>query len=143
MIRLLAVARRLSPVVLAFVAGCGGSPATSPAAARSSGVTLAQKNCAECHDPGDGSYSGRTMTIVAGAEVFPRNLTPDPDTGISTWTVEQITGAIRNGTDDQGMPLCHVMPHFAQLTDEEVTAIVTFLKGLPPVHKMIPDTVCP
>jgi hypothetical protein len=46
-------------------------------------------------------------SIAAG---YPANLTPDPATGIGSWTDDDITTAIRTGVDDEAMILCAVMP---------------------------------
>jgi mono/diheme cytochrome c family protein len=129
--------------VLALGAGCmqeriaqsvGGGPVVIL------GADLAQERCATCHDPGDGSYSGRTTLAVGMA--YPKNLTPDPDTGIGGWTDAQITGAVRNGIDDQGQSLCPVMPRFDDLTDEQMRSLIDFLRNLAAVKKDIPDSTC-
>jgi mono/diheme cytochrome c family protein len=112
-------------------------PADPPAP---DGAQLAQSHCSACHDPGDLSYSGRTMPIQG--MVFPPNLTPDPDSGIGGWTEEQIAVAMLTGIDDQGMMLCNVMPKFVDLSNDEVTAIIGFLRQLPPVMNEVPATEC-
>jgi hypothetical protein len=81
------------------------------------------------------------MTPVKGM-AYPPNLTPDPDTGIGGWTDDDIRTAMTTGVDDQGAMLCSVMPRFANLSDEAVTAIIAFLKQLPPVHAEIPASMC-
>jgi mono/diheme cytochrome c family protein len=123
------------------VAGCGGDkPAADPPA--QSGLTLASQDCAHCHDPGDGSYSGQATSVVADKMIFPPNLTPDKDTGIGGWSEDQIEHAIRGGVANDGTSLCNIMPRFNHFTDEEVSRIVRFLRALPPVNKTIPNTVC-
>jgi mono/diheme cytochrome c family protein len=111
-----------------------------PPPARLLGAALAQDQCARCHDPGDGSYSGRMSPVVGMA--YPANLTPDPDKGIGSWSDDDIRTAIRTGVDDQAMPLCPVMPHFSDLTDEQVNSLVAFLRQLPAVAAAIPPSMC-
>jgi hypothetical protein len=118
---------------------CGGDPAADPPA---DGITLAKQNCRSCHDPGDGSYSGQTVSVVFGEMIFPANLTPDKETGIGDWTDDQIKAAMRTGVDDQGEKLCAAMPRFDYLTDEHASRIVSFLRALLPVSKQIPSSTC-
>jgi hypothetical protein len=63
-------------------------------------------------------------------------------TGIGGWTEADITRAMRQGIDNQNMPLCRQMPRFIALSDEEVAAIAQFLLELPPVMKAIPSSTC-
>jgi mono/diheme cytochrome c family protein len=104
------------------------------------GAMLAQERCAMCHDPGDGSYSGRMTPVVAMA--YPANLTPDPDTGIGSWTDDDIRTAITTGVDDQGMDLCSVMPRFGDLSDAQLTSLIGFLRQLPAVASEVPPSMC-
>jgi mono/diheme cytochrome c family protein len=75
---------------------------------------------------------------------FPANLTPDKDTGLGDWDAATIKTAILMGKDDEGQQLCSVMPLFnkANMTDVEATDIVAYLKSLPAVKKVIPESKC-
>jgi hypothetical protein len=112
-------------------------------------MTVQALNCANCHqeEPGDAGLflSGKLTTIVADAAVFPRNLTPDPTTGLGCWTDQQIVAAIMDGVNERGMMLCSRMPRFAaQIDAGAAQEIVNFLRTLPAVAKAIPETtVCP
>ena len=101
-----------------------------------------QSGCADCHDPGDHSLSGQTVprpqTMAYGS-----NLTPDSDTGLGGWTDEHIARAIRTGVDIQDQELCLTMPRFADLTDPQVNALVSYLRAQKPVHHVIPVSICP
>jgi mono/diheme cytochrome c family protein len=132
----------LSFVLVLALAGCDSQPTTTVGGGPTAllGADLAHQECAKCHDPGDGSYSGRTTAIQG--KIYPKNLTPD-ETGVSGWTDAQFTGAIRNGVDDQGQSLCSIMPRFTTLSDEQVTSLIAFLRSLPPVKKDVPDSTCP
>jgi hypothetical protein len=123
----------------------GGDAARDGAAGMIAVQALA---CARCHqdEPADAGLilSGRTSSVVNGAAVFPKNLTPDP-TGLGCWTDEQIVNAILNGIDNEGRELCR-MPKFGTRIDGGVAQeIVDFLRTLPAVRKEIPDLVgsCP
>jgi hypothetical protein len=100
------------------------------------------RNCNGCHTQADaGILSGR-LTTVGGNYAYPKNLTPDKDTGLGCWEDETIARAIRTGVDDQGATLC-VMPKFGTMSDSEVYAIVAYLRSIPAVARDIPETACP
>jgi mono/diheme cytochrome c family protein len=100
--------------------------------------------CGDCHSPdGDqGALIGMVENInfgpVAGVFATP-NLTPDKETGLGNWTDGEIVRAIREGLDKEGVQLV-VMPssQFHRLSDEDVAAIVGYLRSLEPVHNEIP-----
>src|SRR3984885_3136597 len=85
-------------------------------------VTIA--GCSDCHTPG-----------VFGGE----NLTPDKETGLGSWTDEQIIAAIRTGKTPEGRELSPVMPYpaLSHLSDVDAQAVVAFLKSLPPVSNKV------
>jgi hypothetical protein len=106
-------------------------------------------NCANCHqdEPVDAGLilSGRLTSLVAEAGVFPKNLTPDPMTGLGCWTDDQIITAFMTGVGEQGQTICDRMPRFGARIDAGVAQeIANFLRTLPAVSKAIPETlVCP
>lgn len=67
------------------------------------------------------------------------NITPDKGTGIGNWTDEQIAAAIREGIRPDGAKLMPMMPYmnYNGLTDDDVHAIVTFLRQLKPIEKQV------
>jgi mono/diheme cytochrome c family protein len=79
----------------------------------------------------------------AMGKVYMRNLTPDPETGLGKYGAEQIKAAIRNGKRLDGKrmapPMALMIPHFSGMTDDDLDALVAFLKSLPPVKNKIPD----
>jgi len=78
---------------------------------------------------------------------FAANLTSDP-TGIGSWSEAQFFKAIREGKYkglDGTRPLLPPMPWpaYAQLTDEDLRAIFTYLKTVKPVSNITPQPVPP
>lgn len=73
------------------------------------------------------------------------NLTPDQETGLGKWSTEEIVTAITTGRRPDGRILAPIMPWhaFANLTGQDVRAIVVFLKGLPPVKNRVPGPFGP
>ena len=67
------------------------------------------------------------------------NITPDKATGIGGWTDEQIAIAIREGLRPDGAQLTPMMPYmnYNTMTDDDVKAVVAFLRTLKPVEKVV------
>lgn len=76
-------------------------------------------------------------------KIYMRNLTPDPETGLGKYSADQIKQAIRNGTLLSGKkmaaPMSIMIPHFSGMSDQDLDALVAFLKSLKPVKNKIPD----
>jgi hypothetical protein len=72
--------------------------------------------------------------------VLGRNLTPDKETGLGNWSIEQVVTAFTHGVRPDGRVLSPVMPwrHFAYLPPRDARDIALFLKSLPPVRNAIP-----
>ena len=70
----------------------------------------------------------------------PPNLTPDRETGLGSWTKEQIVKVLRTGERPDGRILAPVMPwrSYSKLTDADAADLVSYLKSLPPVKNPVP-----
>ena len=110
--------------------------------------------CSDCHTPGyflgkvdESRYLGGSdvgFRIPPGTFVGP-NLTPDKETGLGTWTTEQIVAAITTGTRPDGRMLATIMPwkDFAHLTPADAKSIALYLKSLPPISHKVPGPLGP
>jgi hypothetical protein len=103
-------------------------------------------NCFSCHGGAlQGNDDGVSSTVEGGL-AYPPNLTPDPGTGLGCWTNSQIKNAFLNGFDNQDAAICNPMPHFGHIAGEagldvaEATAVVQFLRSLPPLVNNVPST---
>ncbi len=90
---------------------------------------------------------GFTAAVGPWGTSFSANLTPD-DTGIGAWSFEQFKKAIREGKSkgmDGTRPLLPPMPwpNFKNMTDDDLRAIYTYLKTLPPVKNVVPGPLEP
>ena len=67
------------------------------------------------------------------------NITPDPETGIGRWTDAQIAIAIREGRRPDSRLIGPPMPIalYRGLSDHDLTAIVTYLRTVPPVRNAV------
>jgi cytochrome c553 len=117
-------------------------------------------DCLSCHSPT--SYTGSRIGPLAGQKgaggpfdfkglpfpVYVPNITSDPQAGAGSWTDEQLGRAIREGIGHEGRILFPIMPYmsYRAISDEDLAAIVAYLRTLPPVSKptqtpTIPDQV--
>ncbi|MBK8627892.1 MAG: c-type cytochrome [Saprospiraceae bacterium] len=92
-------------------------------------------------------YPDNTATVGPWGVSFAGNITPD-ETGIGTWSLEQFKIAITKGKFkglENNRPMLPPMPsqNYAQMTDEDVTAIYTYLKSVPPVKNVVPNNIPP
>ena len=72
--------------------------------------------------------------------VYSSNITPDPATGIGTWTDEQIITATRAGRRPNGDRLLPVHPYtvFNGMTEQDLRDLVVYLRSLPAVNRPTP-----
>jgi mono/diheme cytochrome c family protein len=73
------------------------------------------------------------------------NLTPDPETGIGRWTDDMLGRAIREGVAHDGRVLYPQMwsNAFSILADEDLAAVVVYLRSRPAVRNPLPTTRIP
>ena len=85
-----------------------------------------------------------TNTAYAGpwGVSFTANLTPDRETGLGKWTTRTFIDTIRTGRHlGRGREVLPPMPIkvYRNFSDEDLTAIFTYLQTLPPVKNKVPD----
>jgi mono/diheme cytochrome c family protein len=91
-----------------------------------------------CHTEKDRPVnSGGRKYDGAWGTVYSTNITPDRQTGIGTWTDDQIITAIRLGRRPNGERLVPVHPYLAfnGMAEEDLRAVVAYLRSLPPVNR--------
>jgi len=119
------------------MAAAQGTPTSAAEVARGRYVFGATGGCG-CHTVPKGQINagGRRYDGPFGT-VYSTNITPDRQTGIGTWTDEQIIAAIRLGRRPNGERLLPVHPFtvFNGMAEEDLRAIVAFLRTTPPVMR--------
>lgn len=111
--------------------------------------------CIDCHSKRDFSkYSGPVIpgTEGGGGFVFDqklglpgvlygKNITPDNETGIGTWTDEDILKAITQGINKKGDTLFPLMPYanFNRMAKDDLLSIIAYIRSLKPIRNKIPD----
>lgn len=99
-------------------------------------------NCGYCHTgPGYEPYAGGLGIESSFGTVYSTNITPDRDTGIGAWSLEDFTRAMREGQDRRGRPFYPAFPydHFTLLTDDDVGALYAFAMTRPAVNARVPS----
>jgi mono/diheme cytochrome c family protein len=111
--------------------------------------------CNDCHTPSFffgkpdmARYLGGSDVgfEIPGLGVFNgRNITPDKETGIGSWTDEQIAAAITTGKRPDGRQLAPIMNYaaFTYMTKEDVAAVVAYLRSIPAVKNQVPGPFKP
>jgi mono/diheme cytochrome c family protein len=125
------------------------APDGSDKAARGAYLVNSVMGCTDCHTPVDPSTGAPIMEkYLAGRQpyegpwgiVYGGNITPDENTGIGSWTEEEIKRAVTTGVNKEGRRLI-LMPwyDYAALTPEDADAVAFYLKnGLQAVENEIP-----
>lgn len=110
---------------------------------------LLTNNCTGCHvtqgpkGPMPDMYlaGGMRFVTTTHGSVVSRNLTPDRETGLGARTKEDVTRVLRSGTYPDGRSISHrAMPWsaFSNWTDEDLHAVVVYLRHIKPVRHAIP-----
>ena len=106
--------------------------------------------CGNCHTPHlpDGSLD--PSLSLAGAFVieepvfkaYARNITPDMETGIGSWSEDDIVKALREAVRPDGRVLGPPMSfHFYnKLSDTDAHAIAAYLKTVPAIRNVVPES---
>jgi cytochrome c553 len=90
--------------------------------------------CTQCHlDPDTNSLAGRSMPKMPLGETWSSNITADPQHGIGGWTDGQIAFALRTGVTPRGSFAAPGMPKMILLSDEDLRAVVAFLRSGDPL----------
>lgn len=110
--------------------------------------------CMDCHSKRDFSkYSCPTIPGTEGGggflfdqkfglpgKLYGRNITPDNETGIGTWTDDDIIRAMTQGISKNGDTLFPLMPYanFNRMAKEDLLSIVAYIKTLKPIRNKVP-----
>jgi mono/diheme cytochrome c family protein len=120
-------------------------PAVQPPSATSFDRALIAKgaelamlgNCNSCHTKEDGAaYAGGRPLETPFGTIYATNITPDPDTGIGSWSEAAFLRALRAGVRRDGAHLYPAFPydHFTKASVEDGRALYAFLMTREPVQ---------
>lgn len=94
--------------------------------------------------PNDMVLIGPTFTSfrMPFGVIYSQNLTPDPDTGLGSWTEQMFLDTFRKAKHmgGGGRPILPPMPwpNVASLPDEDLRAIFAYLQSIPPIRNAVP-----
>jgi nicotinate dehydrogenase subunit B len=116
-------------------------PNVFSAATIARGKTLALLgDCAVCHtkEGGTPNAGGRALQTPFGT-IITTNITPDPETGIGTWSYPAFERAMREGVHRDGKHLYPAFPYtsFAIVTDADLQALYAYLMAQTPVRSSV------
>jgi mono/diheme cytochrome c family protein len=95
-------------------------------------------DCIACHtNPGGALFAGGFPMATPFGTIYSSNITPDPTTGIGSWTADQFYGAMHTGRFPDGGLIYPAMPFasYTKVTREDCDAIFAYLRSVPPVHQ--------
>lgn len=137
----------------------GDSDSASKVLARGEYLVTHVAGCIDCHSKRDFTkYAG---PVVPGTEggggflfdqklglpglIYGRNITPDDETGIGTWTDEDILKAITQGINKKGDTLFPLMPYvnYNHMAKEDLLSIIAYIRTLKPIRNAVPARQLP
>jgi Cytochrome c len=92
--------------------------------------------------------SSATNTAFSGpwGVSFTANLTPDAQTGLGKWTLRNFVDTIRSGRHmGRGRQILPPMPvpMYKHMTDDDLEAVYTYLRTIPPISNRVPEPLPP
>jgi mono/diheme cytochrome c family protein len=98
-------------------------------------------DCEACHTvKGGAPFAGGLAFKLPFGTLYSPNITPDPETGIGTWSDADFLNALHKGIAADGTWLYPAFPYaaYTMMTDNDALAIKAFLFSLPAVHAPTP-----
>ena len=104
-------------------------------------------HCVDCHSTVNADsfitagkevpLSGGFAFVLPVGTIYSKNITPDKETGIGNRTDGEIARALRYGVHANGEAVFDFMP-FHNMSDEDLTAVISYLRSLKPVKNKVP-----
>jgi len=120
--------------------------------ARGEYIVYGPAHCEVCHTGSVEEFerfvdTGIPPTLAGGyplgmgplGTLYPKNLTPDRETGIGRYSDGQIARMMRHGVRPDGQASIPLLMPFSEMSDADVVAVISFLRSLPPVRHEIPQ----
>lgn len=105
---------------------------------------LHASGCVTCHTAdGDDSVAlagGRALETRFGTFHAP-NITPDSESGIGGWSLEDFTRALKEGLAPDGSPYYPAFPYtsYAGMREQDIADLFAYLNVLEPVENAVPE----
>lgn len=130
----------LPALLLAFAAGVV-SAADSTSVERGRYLAVAG-NCVSCHTrPGGEPFAGGLALKTPLGVLHATNITPDPETGIGRWSLEDFRRAMREGIAADGSYLFPAFPYtaYTRMSDADIADLYAWLQSRPAVRYTPPE----
>jgi|CXWL01.1.fsa_nt_gi mono/diheme cytochrome c family protein len=117
-------------------------------------LTLHVAGCVDCHSKRDFTkFSGPVIPGTEGGggfvfdeklglpgKIYGKNITSDNETGIGTWTDDEILRAMTHGISKNGDTLFPLMPYanYNRMAKEDLLSIIAYIKTWKPIRNKIP-----
>ena len=95
-------------------------------------------DCIACHTAPEGKlFAGGLAMKTPFGTLYTSNITPDPQTGIGTWTSDQFYSMMHNGRFPDGGLVYPAMPFasYTKVTRADSDAIYNYLRSIAPVRQ--------
>ncbi len=109
--------------------------------ARGQYIFAVSGGCA-CHtEPKGVPHTGAREFKIPLGTVYSTNLTSDNETGLGSWTDQQILDALTKGLRKDGSRQLPLMPYtlYSGMAQEDLKALIAYLRSLKPVKKATPE----
>lgn len=122
------------------IAGSSHAPAASasPEVVQRGAYLAIAGDCIACHTAAKGEpYAGGAPFDISVGRVYSTNITPDLETGIGHYSLDNFAKVMREGVTDDGEHLYPAMPYpsYAKLSQEDIVALYAFfMQSVKPVH---------
>ena len=125
---------------------------TDPAVlARGEYLTYGPAHCVECHGGADSLQrlaEGEKVPLAGGQRfalgplgaVYAKNLTPDTETGLGRYSDAQVARMMRWAVKPDGHATIEPMMPFGNMSDDDLTAVISYLRTQTPVKNAVPES---
>jgi len=119
--------------------------------ARGEYLVYGPAHCVECHASSFEEFqkvaNNQKVPLQGGTRfaapplgaIYSKNLTPDKETGIGRYTDGQIARMMRFNVRPNGLASVRPMMPFNNMSDDDMIAIISFLRAQPPVRNQVPE----
>ncbi|WFU36929.1 cytochrome c [Bradyrhizobium brasilense] len=126
-------------LALSPIAASAQQKAADPAVVAKGEYLARAGDCIACHTAREGkTFAGGLPMKTPFGTLYTSNITPDPQTGIGTWTSDQFYQMMHNGRFPDGGLVYPAMPFasYTKVTREDSDAIYAYLRTVPPVRQL-------
>lgn len=106
-------------------------------------LVAAAGDCAVCHTAPNGKVNAGGLALdTPFGIIYSSNITPDPDTGIGSWSYAAFERAMREGVHRDGRRLYPAFPYtaFAKISEADMQSLYAYLMSQPAVASRPPET---